>query len=105
VLRVYLLLLGGDVGWTANFGEEWLLFGGMATIAFGTIGVLAVRRLSQVAGYCVLISSGTLLATIGAGEGAVLGGALFYLVSSTLAASAFYLLVELVERREATSSV
>ena len=32
----------------------------------------------------VLISSGTLLAAIGAGAGSVLGGALFYLVSSTL---------------------
>ena len=100
VLRVYLLLFSGDVGWSANFGEEWLLFGGMATMAFGTIGMLAVRTLSRVAGYSLIISSGTLIATIGAGEGAVLGGALFYLVSSTLGISAFYLLIELVERRE-----
>jgi multicomponent K+:H+ antiporter subunit D len=100
VLRVYLLLFGGDVGWSASFGEEWLLFGGMATMAFGTIGVLAVRTLSRLAGYSLIISSGTLIATIGAGEGAVLGGALFYLVSSTVGISAFYLLIELVERRE-----
>lgn len=104
VLRIYLLLLGGDVGWTANFGEEWLLFGGMATIAFGTVGVLAARTLSRIAGYSLVISAGTLLATIGAGEGAVLAGALFYLASSTLAISAFYLLIELVERREASSA-
>lgn len=101
VLRVYLLLLGHNTGWTANFGEEWLLLGGIATLAFGTIGMLAARTLSRVAGYALLISAGTLLATIGAGEGAVLGGALFYLVSSTLAIAAFYLLIELVERREA----
>ena len=100
VLRVYLLLFGGEVGWTANFGEEWLLFGGMATIAFGTIGVLAVRTLSGVAAFSLIVSSGTLLAAIGAGQGAVLAGALFYLVSSTLAVSAFYLLIELVERQE-----
>ncbi len=104
LLRVYLLLFGGDVGWAASFGEEWLLYGGMATIAFGTIGVLAVRTLSRVAGYCVIISSGTLIATIGAGEGAVLGGALFYLASSTLAIGAFYLLIELVERQETEGS-
>lgn len=105
LLRVYLLLFGGDVGWTANFGEEWLLYGGIATIAFGMIGVLAARTLSRVAGYCVIISSGTLLAAIGAGEGAALGGVLFYLVSSTLGLSAFYLLLELVERRDADVSV
>ncbi len=105
ILRVYLLLFGGDLGWTGNFGEEWLLYGGIATIAFGTVGVLAVRSLSRLAGYSVVISSGTLLAAIGAGEGEVLGGVLFYLVSSTLALSAFYLLLELVERQEVEASL
>src|SRR5690606_35698570 len=105
LLRVYLLLFGGDVGWTGNFGEEWLLIGGIATVAFGTVGVLAARTRSRVAGYCVVISSGTLLATIGAGEGGSLGGVLFYLVSSTLGLSAFYLLLELVERRDADASI
>jgi multicomponent K+:H+ antiporter subunit D len=105
LLRVYLLLFGDDVGWTGNFGEEWLLYGGIATVAFGTVGVLAVRTLSRVAGYCVIISSGTLLASIGAGQGTALGGVLFYLVSSTLGLSAFYLLLELAERREAEASV
>ncbi|MCD2324150.1 monovalent cation/H+ antiporter subunit D [Sphingomonas sp. IC-56] len=101
VLRVYLLLFSGEVGWTVNFGEEWLFFGGMATIAFGMIGVLAARRLTRIAGYSLIVSAGTLLGAVGAGEGAVLAGALFYLASSTLGVSAFYLLIELVERREA----
>ncbi len=99
LLRVYLLLFAGGEGWTNNFGEEWLLYGGMATIAFGTIGVLASQTLSRIAGYCIIISSGTLLASIGAGQGAVIAGVLFYLVSSTLGISAFYLLIELVERQ------
>jgi multicomponent K+:H+ antiporter subunit D len=104
VLRVYLLLFGRDLGWTGNYGEEWLLIGGMATMAFGSVGVLAVRTLSRVAGYSLIISAGTLVAAIGAGAGDVLAGALFYLVSSTLAVSAFYLLIELVERRDAPPS-
>ena len=101
VLRVFLLLFGTEESPMPNFGEEWLLYGGMATIAFGTIGLLACRTLSRLAGFSVLISSGTLLAALGSGEGAVLGAVLFYLVSSTLAISAFYLLAELVERQEA----
>ena len=100
VLRVYLLLFGTQDSPMPNFGGEWLLYGGMATIAFGTIGLLAARTLSRLAGYSVLISSGTLLAALGSGEGAVLGAVLFYLVSSTLALTAFYLLIELVERQE-----
>jgi multicomponent K+:H+ antiporter subunit D len=46
----------------------------------------------------VLISSGTLLAAVGMGDAAVVSGALFYLVSSTLATAAFFMLIELVER-------
>ena len=105
LLRVYLLLFGTDMGWAGNFGEEWLLFGGIATVAYGTIGVLAARTLSRVAGFCVIISSGTLLASIGAGEGTSLSPILFYMVSSTLGLSAFYLLLELVERRETEASI
>jgi len=46
----------------------------------------------------VIVSSGTVLAATGMGQIDVTGGALFYLVSSTLGTSAFFLLVELVER-------
>lgn len=105
LLRVYLLLFGMETGWTGNFGEEWLLYGGIVTVAYGTVGVLAVRTLSRVAGFCVIISSGTLLASIGASEGMSLSPILFYLVSSTLGLSAFYLLLELVERRESEASI
>jgi multicomponent K+:H+ antiporter subunit D len=101
LLRVYLLLFGGEPVPGANVDAEWLLFGGMATITFGMIGVLAVRTLTRIAGYSLIVSAGTLLAAVGAGQGDVLAGALFYLVSSTLGVSAFYLLIELIDRREA----
>jgi multicomponent K+:H+ antiporter subunit D len=104
VLRVYLLLFGGEAGWSSNFGEEWLLVGGLLTLLFGTVGVIAVRTLKGVAGFSVLVSSGSLLAVIGIGRGELLGGALFYLVSSTLAIGAFYLLIELLERSEADTT-
>jgi multicomponent K+:H+ antiporter subunit D len=70
----------------------------MLTIAFGSIAVLATQSMARLAGASVLVSSGTLLATIGAGQVAVTGGALFYLTSSALAIAAFFLLIELVER-------
>ena len=54
------------------------------------------RTCPRLAGFSVLVSSGTLLAAIGSAHGAVTGGALFYLVSSTLAIGAFFLLIELV---------
>ncbi|MGV6872880.1 monovalent cation/H+ antiporter subunit D [Pseudochelatococcus sp. B33] len=98
ILRLSLLLFGAGAGDSAYFGTQVLLYGGMATIAFGLIGVLATQTMSRLAGYSVLVSSGTLLAAIGVGNAAATSGALFYLVNSTLAIAGFFLLIELVER-------
>jgi multicomponent K+:H+ antiporter subunit D len=98
VLRLWLLLFGEGAGASAQLGGAWLLYGGMATIIFGMIGTLASQNMARLAAYSVLVSSGTVLAAIGMGQAGVTGGALFYLVSSTLGLAAFFLLVELVER-------
>jgi multicomponent K+:H+ antiporter subunit D len=92
VLRLWLLLFDGGTG------GGLLLYAGMATLAFGLIGVLASQGLARLAGFSLLVSSGTLLAVIGMGEPAATGAALYYLVVSTLGASALFLLIELVER-------
>jgi len=106
ILRLSLLCFGDDAGASAGFGGDWLYYGGMATIAFGGIGVLASQSMLRLAGYSVMVSSGTILAAIGTGNSAVISGALFYLVSSTFTISAFFLLVELIERgREAGADV
>src|SRR5690606_18121020 len=83
-----------------GFGDDWLLFGGMATIVFGAIGILASQAMGRLAGYYVLVSSGTLLGAIGMANAAVTSGALYYLASSTLTIGAFFLLIELVERAQ-----
>jgi multicomponent K+:H+ antiporter subunit D len=54
--------------------------------------------MARLAAFSLLVSSGTVLAAIGMGQVGVTGGALFYLISSTLGLAAFFLLVELVER-------
>ncbi|WP_442580058.1 monovalent cation/H+ antiporter subunit D [Mesorhizobium sp. ASY16-5R] len=98
LLRLSLLLFGGVSGELAGFGSVALLWGGIATLIFATSGVLASQSMGRLAGYSVMISSGTLLAMIGIGNAAAVSGALFYLVSSTFAAAAFFMLIELVER-------
>jgi multicomponent K+:H+ antiporter subunit D len=98
VLRLWLVLFGGEAGASAGFGGQWLLFAGMATIVFGTIGTLASQTMARLAAASVLVSAGTMLAAIGMGQVGVTGGALFYLASSTLGIGAFFLLAELVER-------
>ena len=98
ILRLWTLVFGAEAGPLAGFGGDGLLVIGMLTIVFGTVGVLAAQSLPRLAGCSVLVSSGTLIAAIGTGGGAVIGSALFYLVSSTLGIAALFLLIELVER-------
>nr|WP_083434570.1 monovalent cation/H+ antiporter subunit D [Sphingomonas sp. Y57] len=98
VLRLSSLLFGAASGSAADFTDQWLIWSGFATMAFGTLGILATRTLSRVAGHYVLVSSGTLLAAIGIGGEALTAAMIFYLASSTLAVGALYLIIEPVER-------
>jgi multicomponent K+:H+ antiporter subunit D len=101
VLRTWLLFFGDEAGAPPVFGSEWLTFGGMATLAFGAIGVLASQDLSRLASYSLVVSSGTLLAAIGIDNASVTGAALYYLIVSTLGVSALFFLAELMERGRA----
>ncbi|MDO1580472.1 monovalent cation/H+ antiporter subunit D [Rhizobium oryzicola] len=96
ILRLTMLLFGD--GPLAGFGSGFLLYGGTATLVFGIIGVLSSQALGRLAGYSVLVSSGTMLMVLGINDGAVSSGALLYMVSSTLTLAAFFMLIELVER-------
>ncbi|WEJ33013.1 monovalent cation/H+ antiporter subunit D [Devosia sp. SD17-2] len=98
LLRLSTLAFGAEAGASEGFGQIVLLCGGMATIVFGVIGLLASRTPGRMASYSVLVSAGTLLATVGIGNPSTTGGALFYLVVSTLAVSAFFMLIELMDR-------
>ncbi|RYZ11520.1 MAG: monovalent cation/H+ antiporter subunit D [Comamonadaceae bacterium] len=106
VLRLWTLLFAPDTGASAAFGQSVLMALGMATLFVGALGIVGTQRLSNLAGYSVLISAGTLLAAVGLGQPDVWAGALYYLVSSTLAVSAFFLLIDMIERwRNAGASI
>jgi multicomponent K+:H+ antiporter subunit D len=98
LLRLWTLCFPENAGASAHFGGGALIWGGLATLAFGAIGMLASQQLARLAAYSVIASSGTLIAAIGFDAPALSMGALFYLVSSTLAGGAMFMLVELMER-------
>lgn len=98
LLRLWTLCFPENAGASAHFGGGALIWGGLATLAFGAIGMLASQQLARLAAYSVIASSGTLIAAIGFDAPALSTGALFYLVSSTLAGGAMFMLVELMER-------
>lgn len=98
ILRLWLLIF-------AEQGENWstlsgtfLIAGGLLTLVFGSIGLLGSQEPGRMAGFCAITSSGTLLAAAGYGGQQIIGAALFYLASSTLAVAAFMLLLEMIGR-------
>lgn len=103
-LRMNFLFFGPDAGASSDFGAQFLLFGGTFTVAMSAVGVLAARTMSRIAGFSVLISSGAVLAVLGAGGQAALSGALYYMLSSTLAVAAFFMLIELLNRTRGTTA-
>lgn len=98
LLRLSTLWFSPQAGESAGFGSAWLVWGGMATLAFGALGMLASQRPARLAGYAVIVSSGTLMAMIGLGRPEVTAAALYYLPTSTFAIAAFFLLTELMDR-------
>lgn len=96
IYRLWLMWFSADAA--GGLGAELLLWGGMATLLFGAIGMLASQDMGHMGGYSAVISSGTLLAALGFGQPGLVTAAHFYLLSSTLALGAFLLLAELVER-------
>lgn len=105
VLRLWTLLFSNEAGASAHFGGEWLVIGGLATIACAAVSILAAQRLERMASLSILVSAGTLLAAIGFGQPGLTGAALFYLVSSTLALCALFLLAELIERSRSANDI
>ncbi len=98
LLRLSYLLFAAEAEGVLGFNHNVLFVGGLATLAYGTIGVLSAQTSMRLASYLVLVSSGTLLAAIGFGGAGVLSGALFYLVISSFAIAALFLLIEIIER-------
>ncbi|WP_134679359.1 monovalent cation/H+ antiporter subunit D [Paracoccus ravus] len=107
ILRMSLLVLGPEAGPSSGFGAAVLMICGLLTMSFGAVGILATPQLVRKGGYLAIISSGTVLTAIGfvqAGGGAdLLGGALYYLIASTAAISAFFLIAEPVSRDDETA--
>ena len=94
ILRLYVLAFGPDAGASSLLAAQWLLPAAMLTLALGMIGVLAARSLSQLASFAVIGSMGTLLIAVGLFTAQATAAALYYMLHSTLAVAALFLIAE-----------
>lgn len=96
--RLWMLVFASDASSSTGFGSQLLFWGGMITVGYGSLGLLASQDVRRLASYSAVLSSGIMLTLLGLNQAELTGAAMFYLFSSTLAVTAFVMLIELMER-------
>ncbi|SEK50633.1 monovalent cation/H+ antiporter subunit D [Ectothiorhodospira marina] len=99
IIRVHGLVFGEGAGEAAHLIHDWLLPAALITLVVGMTGVLASRRLGQMTSFAVIGSMGMIMVPVALYTHEALSAALYYLVHSTLAAGALFLIVGLVAER------
>jgi len=96
VLRVGSVAFGPEGGALAGLGQVALLVLGIVTIAVAAIGSWAARRLGSLAAFLVMLSAGTLVASVSTGSVATVAGAIYYAAHSTFAGALLFLLADAI---------
>ena len=105
ILRVYTISFGPDTAATGSMPGEWLFWGALITTGIGAVGVIGSRRLMSMLSFAVIGSMGTLMLAISAMTPESTVAALYYLLHSTFAAAALFLLADLVVSRRREGDV
>jgi multicomponent K+:H+ antiporter subunit D len=90
--------LSPESGVLGPFSGDGLFYGGLATMLFGILGMLAAQQLIRLVAFSVIVSSGTILAACALNPEALIAPALYYIVSSVLASGAFFMLTGMTDR-------
>lgn len=99
LIRVVPQVFGNDAGAAAWAPAPFLWPAALGTAVLGFAGVFTARSLSEQAAYAIIGSTGTLLIAVAGWQAAPLGAALYYLVHSTIAGAALFLVADIVARR------
>lgn len=93
-IRTGSLIFGPDGGAAAQLFEPWLLWGGLLTAAFGFAAMPGLRTLGGLVAFALIGSTGTIFIGIALGQADGLAASLYYLLQSTLASAALFILVD-----------
>ena len=99
ILRVHLVVFGGEGSPTGGLAEPWIVPAAFATLLLGTLGLLAARTVQRLAAFSVIASMGTLLLALAVPGSAATAASLYYLLHSTVAAAALFLVADLLAER------
>ena len=96
ILRMYTLVFPPDLAATQGLFGTWLMPAALLTLAVGTVGILGAVRLERLAAFAAIGSMGTLLIAIALFTPQATAAALYYIVHSTFATAALFLILDLV---------
>jgi multicomponent K+:H+ antiporter subunit D len=96
IIRVYTMIFPPDLDVTAGLHDVWLLPAALLSVAVGMVGVLAAKRLDRLVAFSVIGSMGMVMISIALFTPEGIAAALYYIVHSTLAGAALFLISDLV---------
>ena len=96
IIRVYTMIFPPGLEATAGLHEQWLLPAALISLGIGMVGVLAAQRLDRLAAFSIIGSMGMVMISISLFSPAGIAAALYYIVHSTLAGAALFLITDLV---------
>tara|TARA_R110002049_G_scaffold10127_3_gene50454 strand:- start:160324 stop:161865 length:1542 start_codon:yes stop_codon:yes gene_type:complete len=96
IIRVYTMIFPPELQTTAGLFDLWLLPAALVSLAIGMVGVLAAKRLDRLVAYSVIGSMGMVMISISLFSPEGIAAALYYIVHSTLAGAALFLISDLV---------
>ena len=102
IIRVYTMIFPPDLAATAGLHDLWLLPAALVSLAIGMVGVLAAKQLDRLVAFSVIGSMGMVMVAISLFTPAGIAAALYYIIHSTLAAGALFLISDLVRTGRAS---
>ncbi len=104
IIRVYGLVFGAGAGPVALAAAPFVIPAALATLVVGTVGLVGSRTLRDLSAFAVIASMGTLLIALGLFDAEGLSAGLYYLVHSTLAGAALFLIAGIVQEQRGAAS-
>lgn len=105
IIRVYTMIFPPELQVTSGLQDVWLLPAALLSLAIGMIGVLAAQKLDRLVAFSVIGSMGMVMVSISLFTPESIAAALYYIVHSTLAAGALFLICDLVRTGRANDDL
>lgn len=99
IIRMYTLAFPQDAPALLGTYDVWLMPVIVGSLVIGMVGILGANSLSRLAAFAAMGSVGTLLIAVASFTVESTGAAIYYMVHSTLAAAALFLVVDMVQSR------